>query len=104
MRMKERILEFRVSDRKGKKYRALLQNIASGATRILHFGGLGYQQYQDRTPLGAFSYLDHGERRRMQNYFSRHSGTRNRARAIKKEKILSDGFYTPKILSHEFLW
>ena len=54
--------------------------------------------------MGEFSGLDHGDRKRMRNYFLRHSGTPHRGEAIEKEKILSDGFYTPKILSHLFLW
>jgi len=40
----------------------------------------------------------------MQNYFSRHSGTKKRGKAIKKEKRLSKGHYNAKILSHKYLW
>ena len=40
----------------------------------------------------------------MQNYFSRHSGTKNRKKAIQKEKRKSRGNYNAKILSHEYLW
>jgi len=47
---------------------------------------------------------NHGTRRRMQNYFSRHSGTKKRSKAIKKERRKSKGFYNAKILSHEYLW
>ena len=40
----------------------------------------------------------------MRNYFSRHSGTQNREKAIKKEIKNGNGYYTAKILSHVYLW
>ena len=40
----------------------------------------------------------------MNRYFSRHSGTKYRYKAIKKEKMESKGYYTPKLLSHIYLW
>ncbi len=40
----------------------------------------------------------------MKNYYSRHSGTTNKINAIKLEKKKATGFYTPKILSHIYLW
>ena len=40
----------------------------------------------------------------MQNYFSRHSGTKKRNEAIALEKKKSNGFYNAKILSHVYLW
>jgi len=40
----------------------------------------------------------------MKNYYSRHSGTKNRKKAISKEIKKSNGYYTPKILSHKYLW
>ena len=40
----------------------------------------------------------------MQNYFSRHSGTKKRGQAIKLEKKKSKGYYNAKILSHVYLW
>ena len=92
------------SKAKGKKYVAIVRKIGTSKTRKINFGGLGYAQYKDRTGVGAFSSLDHGDRKRMGRYFLRHSGTRNRARAIAKEKAASGGLYTPKILSHVYLW
>jgi len=72
--------------------------------RILHFGDRRYPQYKDRTPLKLYAKNNHNTRKRMQNYFSRHSGTRNRKKAIEKEIKFSKGYYTPKILSHVYLW
>tara|TARA_Y100000389_G_scaffold139461_1_gene137214 strand:+ start:1315 stop:1701 length:387 start_codon:yes stop_codon:yes gene_type:complete len=103
-RMKERIVSIEKSSAKGKKYVATVRRLGGEKTRRIHFGGLGYQQYRDRTKVGAFSALDHGDRKRMQRYFLRHSGTRIRKKAIAKEKAASGGLYTPKILSHEYLW
>lgn len=104
IRMKERVVTIERSNAKGKKYMAVVREIGTGKTRRIHFGGLGYAQYKDRTRVGAFRSLDHGDRKRMGRYFLRHSGTRNRTRAIAKEKAASHGRYTPKILSHLYLW
>ena len=85
-----------------KKYTATIKH--GKKTRKIHFGDRRYQQYKDRTPLGLYSRKNHGERKRMQNYFSRHSGTKKRGEAIKKEKAKSGGLYNAKILSHIYLW
>ena len=71
---------------------------------INQFGLITYSQYKDRTGVGLYSHKNHGTRKRMQNYFSRHSGTKKRGKAIKKEKRLSKGHYNAKILSHKYLW
>ena len=73
-------------------------------TRVLHFGDKNYQQYKDRTPLKLYSSKNHGELRRQQNYYNRHSGVKNRKAAIELEKRNSKGIYTPKLLSHIYLW
>jgi hypothetical protein len=102
-RMKETIVEFK----KGpfpKKYTAFVKNKKTKKVRKIHFGDRRYQQYKDRTKLGLYKHKNHGTRKRMQNYFSRHSGTKKRGVAIKKERRKSRGFYTPKILSHKYLW
>jgi len=103
-RMKERIVGMEKSKAKGKKYTATVRSMTTGKTRRINFGGLGYPQYKDRTKIGAYSHLDHGDRARMGRYFLRHSGTRIRKDAIAKEKAKSGGLYTPKILSHMLLW
>ena len=101
--MKEIIVEFK----KGpfpKKYTAFVKNKKTKKVRMIHFGDRRYQQYKDRTKLGLYKHKNHGTRKRMRNYFNRHSGTKTRSNAIKKEKRKSRGFYTPKILSHKYLW
>jgi len=87
-----------------KKYTAIVRNKKTKKTRKIHFGDRRYQQYKDRTKLKLYKKKNHGTRRRMQNYFSRHSGTKKRSKAIKKERRKSKGFYNAKILSHEYLW
>jgi hypothetical protein len=87
-----------------KKYTAIVKNKKTKKTRKIHFGDRRYQQYKDRTKLKLYAKKNHGTRRRMENYFSRHSGTRKRGKAIKKERRKAKGLYNAKILSHEYLW
>ena len=101
--MKETIIKFERGPFP-KKYTAFVRNKKTHKTRRIHFGDRRYQQYKDRTPLGLYSKLNHLTRKRMENYFSRHSGTKKRREAILKEKKKSDGYYNAKILSHEYLW
>tara|TARA_E500000178_G_scaffold347988_1_gene402292 strand:+ start:531 stop:839 length:309 start_codon:yes stop_codon:yes gene_type:complete len=102
--MKEKILKFERSKIKGKKYTAFIKNKKTKTIRKIHFGASDYPQYKDRTPLKLYAYKNHYTRRRMQNYFSRHSGTKKRSEAIKLEKAKSKGYYNAKILSHIYLW
>jgi len=101
--MNEKIIKFS----KGpfpKKYTAYVKNKKTKKLRKIHFGDKRYQQYKDRTPLKLYKNKNHITRKRMQNYYSRHSGTKNRKKAIKQEKRKSKGLYNAKILSHEYLW
>ena len=70
----------------------------------MHFGDRRYQQYKDRTNLKLYKGNNHNSRKRMQNYFNRHSGTKNRKKAIEKEIKKGNYKYTPKLLSHQYLW
>jgi hypothetical protein len=102
--MREQIIKFEKSKRRGKKYTAFVRHNVTHKIRKIHFGALGYQQYKDRTPLHLYSKLNHLTRKRMNNYFNRHSGTPNREKAIKLEIKKSHGLYNAKILSHKYLW
>tara|TARA_A100001015_G_scaffold30086_1_gene33520 strand:- start:760 stop:1155 length:396 start_codon:yes stop_codon:yes gene_type:complete len=102
-RMKERIIKFERGPFP-KKYTASIKNLKTKKTRKIHFGDRRYQQYKDRVPLGLYKHKNHITRKRMQNYFNRHSGTKKRGEAIKKERKKSKGIYNAKILSHEYLW
>lgn len=101
--MKETIIKFE----KGpgfKKYTAHVKNKKTKKVRKIHFGHKDYPQYKDRTPLKLYAYKNHNTRKRMNRYYTRHSGVPNRGDAIKKEIKLNKGYYTPKILSHKYLW
>ena len=102
-RMKEKIIEFR-RGKFPKKYTAYVRNNKTKKTRVIHFGDQRYQQYKDRVNLGLYTHKNHNTRKRMNRYFLRHSGIKNRLEAIEKEKRKSKGFYNAKILSHEYLW
>jgi|TARA_B100000768_G_C11123815_1_gene308683 hypothetical protein len=101
--MKEKILRFERGP-PGKKYTAIIQDKKTKKIRKLHFGASDYEQFKDRTPLKLYAHKNHNTRKRMQNYFNRHSGTKKRGQAIALEKKKSKGYYTPKILSHLYLW
>lgn len=102
--MKESIVKFAKSKNVKKKYTATLQNKITKEVRKLSFGASGYQQYKDRTGLRLYEHKDHMDTKRRQNYFKRHSGIPLKSKAIEEEKRKSNGFYTPKILSHMYLW
>jgi hypothetical protein len=102
--MKERIIKFEKSKISGKKYTAYVQDKSTKKIRKIHFGASDYEQYKDRTPLKLYSQKNHNNRKRMQNYFNRHSGTKKRTTAIALEKKKSHGYYNAKILSHVYLW
>tara|TARA_Y100000816_G_C26052098_1_gene551750 strand:- start:947 stop:1252 length:306 start_codon:yes stop_codon:yes gene_type:complete len=101
--MKEQIVKFKRGPYP-KKYTAIVKNKKTHKLRKIHFGDARYPQYKDRTPLGLYKKRNHNTRKRMQNYYSRHSGTKNRKKAIEMEKHKSEGYYNAKILSHEYLW
>ena len=61
--------------------------------RKLHFGHKDYQQYKDRTKLGIYTKRNHSDKKRQENYYNRHSGEKNRKKAINKEIQLNKGYY-----------
>lgn len=101
--MNEKIIKF-TKGPGNKKYTAHVKNKKTKKIRKIHFGDKNYQQYRDSTPLKLYTYKNHGDRKRMANYYKRHSGTRKKMDAIKKEKNVNDGYYNAKILSHIYLW
>ena len=73
--------DFQKSTRKNKKYMVKVDN------RTVHFGDNRYQHYRDK--IGLYKHLDHGDKKRRANYYSRHGA------AVK---------HTAKWFSHKFLW
>ena len=61
-------IKFEKSNRKNKKYKAILPN-----GEAVHFGDVNYQQYKDSTPLKLYSNLDHNDKKRREMYYKRHS-------------------------------
>ena len=75
-----------------------------GRTRAVHFGQAGAAQYRDGTPLRDWAAHDHRDAARRRSYFRRHSGVASKAEALRIEKRRSGGRFTPKLLSHIYLW
>lgn len=102
--MKERVLKITVSPRKHKKYRAFVSNPKTKVKRVIDFGDNRYEQYTDSTPIKKYKTKNHYNKKRRDNYFTRHSGTKHKAVALKKERKKSKGKLNAKILSHKYLW
>jgi len=98
--MLETIVKIEKSKAKHKKYTATVKNKLSKKTRKVNFGDNRYENFKDSTGLNL--YKTHGDKKRRTNYFKRHSGVSTKSEAVKKEKAA--GIYTPKLLSHMFLW
>ena len=103
LKMKEKIIKFERGPGE-KKYTAYLKNNKTKKIRVVHFGHKDYEQFKDRTPNKLYSSKNHGDKHRQENYYNRHSGVKNRTKAIQKEIRKGKGLYTPKILSHKYLW
>ena len=101
--MNESIIKIEKGPR-NKKYTAHIKNKGTQKIRKIHFGDKNYQQYKDRTILKLYARKNHNTRKRMQNYYKRHSGTSNRKKAIDLEKKKHGYNYNAKILSHMYLW
>jgi len=77
--------KFIISRRKGKKY-----DVFKDGKYLTSFGEKDYQQYNDKTPLKAYSHLDHNDKDRKNRYYQRHG---------KDAK-----FESAKWFSHKYLW
>lgn len=103
--MKEVIVKIVKSKAKNKKYAAIVRNKITGKERKINFGSSINEQYKDSTPLKLYSNLNHLDKQRRKNYFSRFSGgIKTKAAALIREKQKSEGLYNAKILSHIYLW
>ena len=75
------------SKAKNKKYSVYVKG-KNGNPRLIHFGDNRYEHFKDK--IGDYKHLDHGDKQRRKNYYSRHG------KAISKD--------TPKWWSHKILW
>jgi hypothetical protein len=88
---------FEKSNRKDKKYNAILQSRDNpNAIVKVPFGGIRkngipYDQYRDKTPLRLYSKYDHNDKERRRLYRGRHMSP-------------SDIYYNPNWFSHKYLW
>ena len=92
-----------------KKYKVWLRDKTTKNVRTLTFGAKGYEQFKDSTLKskggGLYTHKNHGDAKRRRAYFSRHSrGHARKAEAVAYEVRKSRGLYTPKLLSHIYLW
>lgn len=72
-----KLLRIDVSNKKHKKYVAVLRNVKTNRLKRVHFGDSRYQHYKDRTRLRHWAHLDHMDRGRLKRFRQRF---RNRAR------------------------
>lgn len=77
-----------------KKYNAILRNKKTKREVKLAFGDRRYQQYRDATPLKLYKSKDHLDKKRRDNYRSRHS----------KEVPSFKNYYSPGYFAYKFLW
>jgi hypothetical protein len=74
---------FKKSKRKDKKYDVFKNN-----RYVVSFGDNRYEQYKDK--IGIYKDLDHGDKKRRDNYYARHG----------KQSRMG----TAKYFSHKYLW
>ena len=74
------------SKKAGKKYSVYVKS-EKGNPKLIHFGDRKYQHYRDK--LGHYSHLNHNDKQRRANYYSRHGPATDKN--------------TPKYWSHKIL-
>ena len=79
--------KFKVSSRNNKKYDVYKDN-----KYLTSFRSKTNQHFEDKTPLKYYSYINHLDLNRKQNYYKRFG---------KKENAK---FESPKWFSHNYLW
>lgn len=75
------------SKAKNKKYSVYVKG-SNGNPKLIHFGDNRYGQFKDK--IGDYKHLDHGDKQRRKNYYSRHG------KATSKDSA--------KYWSHKILW
>jgi hypothetical protein len=91
----KKLIEFRKSHLKNKKYDAILYNTKTKRKNIIPFGaiksnGTPYEQYKDGTGLGLYTKYDHLDKKRREKYRKRHGTNPKR--------------YSPGYFSLKYLW
>ena len=87
-----KLLGYRKSKTKHKKYDAILENKITKKKYYVPFGDNRYENYKDKTGLNLYPHLLHGDKKRQIAYRRRHF------------KDLKDGYYSPGWFSYFILW
>jgi hypothetical protein len=87
-----KVLGYRKSKTKYKKYDAILQHSKEGKTYIVPFGDNRYENYHDLTGINLYEDLIHGDKNRRKWYRTRH------------KKDLKPNYYSPGYFSYFLLW
>ena len=87
-----KLLGFKKSQAKNKKYSALIQHKKNDRVRTINFGSTSHEQFKDSTGLNIYSHLNHGDRERKKKYIARHS------------VFVRKGYYSPGYFSMTRLW
>ena len=91
-KLEYKIIEFKKSNMKNKKYAAILEHKSSKRKKTINFGDCRYKQYKDTTGLGLYSHKDHLDKKRRDAYKLRH------------HKDIRDGEFSAGYFSMNFLW
>lgn len=89
-------IKFQKSSRKHKKYHVSFT--LNGKKHTLDFGDKRYEQYRDSTPLNLYSHLNHGNKKRRENYLSRSAGIRDSSGKLTKNNPLSPNYWSIRYL------
>jgi hypothetical protein len=65
---------------------------------VIHFGHTDYQQFRDSTPIKAFKHLNHGDRKRQDNYLKRAKGITDKYGNLTWKDPESANYYSIKYL------
>jgi len=85
-----KILFYKKSNQKNKKYAVTLENKKTKQKKVLNFGDNRYENYHDKTGLKLTK--THKDPKRRENYRKRH------------KRFLVPGYYTPAWFSYNILW
>lgn len=71
------VIDIKPSSQGDKKYAITVKY--NGVTKTVHYGNNNYQHFEDRTPVKAYSYMDHHDEGRRRSYLARSSKITNKS-------------------------
>jgi len=95
-RKEYKFVKFEKSDRKGKKYNAILENRETKRQVKVPFGDSNLPQYRDTTGLGLYSKKDTLDKNKRKQFRARFSAL--------KQKSDFKNYYSAMYYSYKFLW